>query len=46
MVGLFRVCQTNLVQYILKSLDFIAGSSYRLNLVSNGANEKGCEGAT
>jgi hypothetical protein len=27
-------------------LAFIAGSSHRLNLVSNGADEKGCKGTT
>jgi hypothetical protein len=46
MAELFRVCFTKLFQYLLKSLAFIAGSSHRLNLVSNGADEKGCKGTT
>jgi hypothetical protein len=40
MVELFKVCCTNLFQYILKSLAFIAGSCHRFNHVSNVADEK------
>jgi hypothetical protein len=43
MVGLFKVYQMKCVSM---HIQIIAGSSYRFNLVSNGANEKGCQGTT
>jgi hypothetical protein len=43
MVGLFKVYQNKLDSMHNQSWALVAGSSYRFNLVSNGADEKGCE---
>jgi hypothetical protein len=43
MLGLFKVYQ---IKCVSVHIQIVAGSSYRFNLVSNGANEKGCQGAT
>jgi hypothetical protein len=43
MVELFKVYHTNWIFMHTQSLALAAGSSYRFNLVSNGANEKGCK---
>jgi hypothetical protein len=47
MVELFKVGQTNLIpMHVQSTWAFLAGSSNRFNLVSNGANEKRCKGTT
>jgi hypothetical protein len=40
-VELFKVYKMNCMS---THIQFIAGTSYRFNLVSNGANAKGCKG--
>jgi hypothetical protein len=43
MAELFKVYQ---MKCISMHIQIIAGSSYRFNLVTNGANEKECKGTT
>jgi hypothetical protein len=44
MAELFKVYQINWMSMYNQSWALVAGSSYRLNLVSNGTNAKGCKG--